>query len=77
MKKDYCPGYYELNFGGCVGEGEDDDINAQREVEEETGIAGLLLEKIKVSKQADTRNLVFANVYLVRDFNPIMTPLKS
>ena len=38
MKKDYCAGYFDLSTGGVVGEGEDDDINAVREVEEEIGI---------------------------------------
>ena len=39
MKKDYCPGFFDLCTGGVVGEGEDDDISAVREVEEEIGIA--------------------------------------
>ena len=50
MKKDYCPGFYDLSTGGVVGDGEDDDLNAQREVQEEIGIVGVPLEKIKVVK---------------------------
>ena len=76
VKKDYCPGYFDLCTGGVVGEGEDDDVSAEREVEEELGVAGLTLEKIKVIKQADAGVRNFANVYLVREFNPAKTPLK-
>ena len=32
LKKDYCPGYFDLATGGVVGEGEDDDLSAVREV---------------------------------------------
>ena len=75
MKKDYCPGFFDLSTGGVVGEGEDDDINAVREVEEEIGIANAVLEKIKVVKCDGQLSKVFANVYLLRDFNPDACPL--
>ena len=38
MKKDYCPGFIDLAAGGVIGAGEDEDISAIREVEEELGI---------------------------------------
>jgi isopentenyl-diphosphate delta-isomerase type 1 len=46
-KKEFCPGYYDLNFGGVVGAGEDDikqvyyynKQSAIRELGEELGIA--------------------------------------
>ncbi|CAN0347521.1 unnamed protein product, partial [Discosporangium mesarthrocarpum] len=38
MTKDYCPGYIDPTAGGVVGAGEDYDINAQRELEEEMGV---------------------------------------
>ena len=50
MKKDYCPGFYDLACGGVVGEGEDADESAKREAEEELGIRDANLEKIKVQK---------------------------
>ena len=75
MKKDYCPGYFDLSTGGVVGEGEDDDLNAVREVEEEVGIANANLEKIKVVKCDGKLSKVFANVYVLRGFNQNATPL--
>ena len=36
--KDYCPAYYDLVTGGVVSAGEDDDISAQRELNEELGL---------------------------------------
>lgn len=38
MHKKYCPGYYDLSFGGVVGLGETYDDNAIREIKEEFGI---------------------------------------
>ena len=75
MKKDYCPGYFDLSTGGVVGEGEDDDLNAVREVEEEVGIANANLEKIKVVKCDGELSKVFANVYVLRGFSQSSTPL--
>ena len=50
IKKDYCPGYFDLATGGVVGAGEDDDISAARELEEELGIVGHSLKQIKALK---------------------------
>ena len=75
MKKDYCPGFFDLSTGGVVGEGEDDDLNAVREVEEEVGIANAQLEKIKVVKCNGEGSRVFANVYVLRNFDPDAQPL--
>ena len=44
MTKEYCPGYLDLVIGGVVGDKEDVDISAKREVGEEIGIE---IEKIK------------------------------
>jgi isopentenyldiphosphate isomerase len=38
MKKDYCPGYFDLANGGVMGADETDEENAKRELEEEIGI---------------------------------------
>ena len=37
-KKEYCPGYLDAVVGGVVGDGEDVDICAEREIKEEIGI---------------------------------------
>lgn len=47
MKKDYCPGYFDLANGGVVGGDETDEENARRELEEEIGITGVELQLIK------------------------------
>ena len=76
MKKDYCPGFLSLSTGGVVGEGEDDDLSAVRELEEEIGIKNEGLEKIKVVKCVDgERSKSYANVYVLRNFNPDANPL--
>jgi len=75
MKKDYCPGYFDQSTGGCVGEGEDDDLSALREIEEEIGIKNAPLQKIKVIKCDGEISRVFCNVYVLRDFNPDTCPL--
>jgi 8-oxo-dGTP pyrophosphatase MutT (NUDIX family) len=40
MKKEYCPGYLDLVFGGVVGSGEENKVNecAARELTEELGL---------------------------------------
>ena len=38
MKKEYCPGYLDAVVGGVVGDGEEPDLCAEREVLEEIGI---------------------------------------
>ena len=35
LKKEYCPGYLEAVIGGVVGDGEDPNLCAEREVKEE------------------------------------------
>ena len=75
MKKDYCPGFFDLATGGVVGQGEDDDEQAAREVHEEIGIANAQLQKIKVVKFDGEGSKVFGNVYLMKGFNPDACPL--
>lgn len=41
MRKDYCPGYFDLANGGVQAADETDELNAQRELEEEIGITGV------------------------------------
>ena len=38
LKKEYCPGYLDAVVGGVVGDGEDPNLCAEREVKEEIGI---------------------------------------
>ena len=77
MKKDYCPGYYDLATGGVVGDGEEDDVNAMREVHEEVGIDLdiSLFNKIQTSKFDDERSRVFRNVYILKDLDFDITSL--
>eukprot|EP00353_Schmidingerella_taraikaensis_P000472 CAMPEP_0185596056 /NCGR_PEP_ID=MMETSP0434-20130131/80430_1 /TAXON_ID=626734 ORGANISM="Favella taraikaensis, Strain Fe Narragansett Bay" /NCGR_SAMPLE_ID=MMETSP0434 /ASSEMBLY_ACC=CAM_ASM_000379 /LENGTH=87 /DNA_ID=CAMNT_0028224471 /DNA_START=89 /DNA_END=353 /DNA_ORIENTATION=- len=73
LLKDFFPGYYDLSTGGVVGAtDQDDDWSAARELEEELGIStgNDRLEKVKVVKWQDDVGKVFANVYVVRDFDP-------
>ena len=67
MKKDYCPGFWDLCSGGVVGDDEEDDINAMREVEEEVGLTVPLekFNKIDTIKFDGERSKVFGNVYLL------------
>ena len=73
MKKDYCPGFFDLATGGVVGAGEDDDLSAVREVQEELGVPNANLEKVKVVKFDGEQSRVYGNVYLLRDFDPDTT----
>ena len=48
LKKEYCPGYLEAVIGGVVGDGEDPNLCAEREVKEEIGIdISKIKEKLK------------------------------
>ena len=39
QRKDYCPGFFDLaSAGGVVDAGEDDDLGARRELQEELGL---------------------------------------
>mmetsp|Transcript_31213 Transcript_31213/g.41315 ORF Transcript_31213/g.41315 Transcript_31213/m.41315 type:complete len:105 (-) Transcript_31213:145-459(-) len=73
IKKDYCPGYYDLATGGVVGHGEDDDESARREVEEELGIPNASLDKVGVVKFDGDKSKVYGNIYLMKGFDPDAT----
>ena len=77
MLKDYCPGYYELVTGGCIGAGEDDDSSAERELEEELGLTGFKLTKLfEVKTDSETPpNKAWSNVYLIKDLDLAKNPL--
>ena len=51
--------------GGVVSAGEDDDISAQRELNEELGI-DLPLKRIATLKFSDETNKVWGNLYFVK-----------
>ena len=65
MKKDYCPGYYDLANGGVVGGDETDELNAQREIEEEIGMKGLEMKVLDRIKFEDANNRVWGNIFAV------------
>ena len=52
ITKEYCPGYLDAVVGGVVGDGEDVDLCAEREVKEEIGIdVNKIKEKLKFIKK--------------------------
>ena len=52
MKKEYCPGYLESVIGGVVGDKENVDLSAEREIKEEIGIdVNKIKEKLKFIKK--------------------------
>ena len=62
--KDYCPGFWDLTTGGVVGAGEDDDVSAEREIEEEIGLTGH-----KLTRAATIRipgDNLFGNLYFLK-----------
>ena len=65
MKKDYCPGYYDLANGGVVGGDETDEENAARELEEEIGITGIEMKVLKHVKYEDSDNRVWGSIFAV------------
>ena len=60
LKKEYCPGYLEAVIGGVVGDGEDPNLCAEREVKEEIGID---ISKIK-EKLKFLLSILFIMLYL-------------
>ena len=66
MKKDYCPGYFDIANGGVMGAEETDEENAQRELEEEVGITGVELKVIENIKYEDDGNRVWGNIFAVQ-----------
>ena len=63
MKKDYCPGYYDLANGGEVGGDETDELNAQREIEEEIGMKDVEMKVLDRIKFEDPTNRVWGNIF--------------
>jgi 8-oxo-dGTP pyrophosphatase MutT (NUDIX family) len=63
MKKDYCPGYFDLANGGVVGADESDETNARRELEEEIGVSLPELKVLTRIKFEDPGNRVWGNVF--------------
>ena len=78
QRKDYCPGYFDLaSAGGVVDSGEEDDIGAKRELEEELGLTDIELSPSQTFKYepADGSDNFFQNVYFVKDFDADNIPL--
>ena len=69
--KDYAPGFWDLTTGGVVGQGESDEINAQRELAEELGLKeGQLDFESHGTFKFEGETKVFANMFIVRNFDP-------
>ena len=87
QRKDYCPGFFDLaSAGGVVDAGEDDDLGARRELQEELGLviegdssggSGLQMSKILTAKYepADGSDKLFQNIYLIKNFDSESTEL--
>jgi 8-oxo-dGTP pyrophosphatase MutT (NUDIX family) len=63
MKKDYCPGYFDLANGGVMGADETDEENAKRELEEEIGIKDVDLQVLDRVMYEDSNNRVWGNIF--------------
>jgi isopentenyldiphosphate isomerase len=61
--KDIFPGYWDVAVGGVLGAGETYDRGAQREFEEELGIAGVVLRRLFPLRYDDATNHVCGMVY--------------
>lgn len=57
--KDYCPGYFDCVTGGVVAAGEEYDVSAQRELEEELGIPGVPLTHLFTFPFEDEKSRVW------------------
>eukprot|EP01135_Chromosphaera_perkinsii_P005564 Nk52_evm113s352 gene=Nk52_evmTU113s352 len=64
MIKDYCPGYYDATTGGVMQVGEDYQESAQRELNEELGIADVSLEHLFTFLYEDNLTKVWGGVFL-------------
>lgn len=69
MTKDYCPGMLDACTGGVVTTGEDPDIAAIREVEEEIGIKNADLKKIGKHLLGGR---VFAHIFVMESSGPFV-----
>lgn len=69
--KDVYPGLLDFAAGGVVLAGEDPDLGAVREVEEELGVSGVRLEPLGVADYADEHTRYRAFRYVVTWDGPI------
>ena len=76
MKKDYCPGFYDLANGGVVGGDESDIENAERELEEEIGLKGIEMKVLDTIKYEDSNNRVWGSIFGVHFTGDIDKDLK-
>lgn len=56
--KDYCPGAFDPVTGGVVAAGEEYQLSAEREAEEEMGVSGVPLDFLFTFKYTDERTRV-------------------
>jgi len=69
--KDVYPGRYDCTAGGVIGAGEDPDVAARRELEEELGITDATLHRIGVDAYGDNRTTYVAFQYEAYHDGPI------
>lgn len=63
LRKDYCPGYYDLANGGVVAADDTDETNAERELAEELGISNVTMSVLARVKFEDEGNRVWGNIF--------------
>lgn len=72
LSKDYCPGMLDLAAGGVVAYGEDNHLNAQRELMEELGLFVPILPVASFAYQ-DSGSRVFGHLWLAQsDQTPVL-----
>jgi len=69
--KDVFPGYYDVAAGGVVLFGEEYDTAAARELDEEMGISGAVLNPLWVFEYHDQHIHVFGKAYVCRWDGPV------
>ncbi|KRX08997.1 NUDIX hydrolase domain protein [Pseudocohnilembus persalinus] len=70
MQKAWCPGYYDLAFGGVVDYGEDYYTSAKRELKEEAGLETDITEQMKIYYE-DSKSKSFGMVYTTNSDGPL------
>ncbi len=69
--KDVYPGYWDVTVGGVVGAGEDYDTAARRELAEEIGVEGALIEPLFGVRYDDASTQLIGRAYLAQHDGPV------
>lgn len=69
--KDVYPGYFDVTVGGVVDAGEDYATAARRELAEEVGITGVVIEPLFEVRYADVATQLIGRAFLAHHEGPI------